>query len=208
MRALVMMPNCPKPPRTAKKSTSRLLASGTSDDLPLACDHFQLQYAADLRTVVESLSTHACVGESATHSDVEIIGPGIGCQSLLQRGLQHIHPELPAACFHERECTILVPVWHHLYNPLDCGHLYHDSIVCLQQSHASCQAAISRTTLFTYQFKRDKLLMMMMISGIQEKKKLGHTWDCPLVEWPTPLAAIVKLVAEEDATARMSSAIS
>jgi len=41
--------------------------------------------------------------ESATHSDVEIIGPGIGCQSLLQRGLQHIHPKLPAACFHKRE---------------------------------------------------------------------------------------------------------
>jgi len=37
-----------------------------------------------------------------------IIGPGIGCQSLLQRGLHHIHPELPAACFHERECAILV----------------------------------------------------------------------------------------------------
>ncbi len=50
--------------------------------------------------------------------------------------------------------------------------------------------------------------MMMMISGIQQKKKPGHTWDCPLVEWPTPLAATVRLVAEEDATARMSSAIS
>jgi len=56
-----------------------LLASGTSDDLSRACDHFHLQYAADLRTMAESLATHACVGESATHSEVEIIGPGIGC---------------------------------------------------------------------------------------------------------------------------------
>jgi hypothetical protein len=45
------------------KEKLRLLASGTSDDLPLACDHFQLQYAPDLRTVAESLPTHACVGE-------------------------------------------------------------------------------------------------------------------------------------------------
>ncbi len=142
------------------KEKHRLLASGTSDDLPLACDHFE--YAADLKTVAESLPTHACVAESATHCDVEIIGPGIGCQSLLQRCLHHIHPELPAACFHERECAILVPVWHHLYNPLHCGHLNHDSLVCLQQSHASCQTAISRTTLLTYQFKCDKLLMMMI----------------------------------------------
>ncbi len=36
-----------------------LLASGTSDNLPLACDHFQLQYATDLRTMAESLPTHA-----------------------------------------------------------------------------------------------------------------------------------------------------
>ncbi len=40
-----------------------LLASGTSDNLPLAYDHFQLQYADDLRTMEESLPTHACVGE-------------------------------------------------------------------------------------------------------------------------------------------------
>ncbi len=160
------------------KEKHRLFASGTSDDLPLACDHFELEYAADLRTVAESLPTNACVAESATHNDVEIIGPGIGCQSLLQRGLHHIHPELPVAYFHERECAILVPVRHHLYNPLHCGHLNHDSLVCMQQSHASCQAVISRTTLLTYQFKRDKLLMMM-INGIQQKRNrdilgIGH----------------------------------
>jgi hypothetical protein len=34
-----------------------------------------LQYVVDLRTMVESLATHACVGESATHSEVKIIGP-------------------------------------------------------------------------------------------------------------------------------------
>jgi hypothetical protein len=44
------------------------------------------------------------------------------------QNLQHMHPKLPAACFHERECAILVPVWHHLYNPLHCGHLDHDSL--------------------------------------------------------------------------------
>jgi hypothetical protein len=48
----------------------------------------------------------------------------------------------------------------------------------MQQSHASCQAVISRTTLLTYQFKRDKLLMMM-INGIQQKRNrdilgIGH----------------------------------
>ncbi len=40
------------------------------------------------------------------------------------------------------------------------------------------------------------------------KETPGHTWDCPLMEWPTPLAAIVRLVEEEDATAPTSSAIS
>jgi hypothetical protein len=44
------------------------------------------------------------------------------------QNLQHMHPKLPTACFHERECSILVPVWHHLYNPLHCGHLDHDSL--------------------------------------------------------------------------------
>jgi hypothetical protein len=130
MRALVMMPNCPKPPRTAKKSSDCPLAEqGTISPLPVT---------------TSSSST------------------------LLQRGLQHMHPKLPAACFHERECASLVPVWHHLYNPLHCGHLDHDSLVRLQQWHASCQAAISRTTVLTYQFKHNKPLMI--ISGIQQKR--------------------------------------
>ncbi len=58
------------------KEKLRLLASGTSDDLSRACDHFYLQYIIDLRTMAESLATHACVGESATHNEVEIIGLG------------------------------------------------------------------------------------------------------------------------------------
>jgi hypothetical protein len=58
------------------KKKLRLLVSETSDDLSRACDHFHLQYATNLRTMAESLATHACVGESATHNEVEIIGPG------------------------------------------------------------------------------------------------------------------------------------
>ncbi len=58
------------------KEKLRLLASKTSDNLSRAYDHFHLQHVADLRTMVESLATHACVGKSATHSEVEIIGPG------------------------------------------------------------------------------------------------------------------------------------
>ncbi len=58
------------------KEKLKLLGSGTSDDLFRACDHFHLQYATDLRTMAESLAIHACVGENATHSEVEIISPG------------------------------------------------------------------------------------------------------------------------------------
>ncbi len=58
------------------KEKLMLLASGTSDDLSRAYDHFHLQYVVNLRTMVESLATHTCVGESATHSEVEIIGLG------------------------------------------------------------------------------------------------------------------------------------
>ncbi len=57
------------------KEKLRLFANETSDDLSRACNHFHLQYVVDLRTMVESLATHACVGESATHSEVKIIGP-------------------------------------------------------------------------------------------------------------------------------------
>jgi hypothetical protein len=58
------------------KEKLKLLASGTSDNLSRACDHFHLQYTTDLKTMVESLAIHACIGENATHSEVEIISPG------------------------------------------------------------------------------------------------------------------------------------
>jgi hypothetical protein len=34
-----------------------------------------MQYATNLKTMAKSLAIHACVGKSATHSEVEIIGP-------------------------------------------------------------------------------------------------------------------------------------
>lgn len=64
------------------------------------CDDLELVDITDLRAVAECLAADPGIGEGPSYGEVEVVGPGLGREPVLQAVVEHVDPQLPGGGVH------------------------------------------------------------------------------------------------------------